>query len=325
MLVRRFSALCAGIALFAATAAQPVYAEDWPTRPVTILAPFAAGGTVDFVARVLAPKLGAELGQSVITENHGGAGGTIATGMLARAKPDGYTLMVHHMGMTFSAALYDRLPYDTARDIMPVAYIGATPNVLVVTKKLPVQSMEDFLKLARSKPGSVTYGSGGIGSAGHLPMVVLEADTKTKMTHVPYKGSGPAINDLISGQIQAMLLTIPAVIPFLNSGMVRPIATSGKQRSPALPNVPTIAESGVANFDYAPWYGFFAPVGTPPAVVQKLYAAINKVLADPDIVAKLSKQGIEVKAMPREEFAGIVNADVAKWGKTIKALNIRAQ
>jgi tripartite-type tricarboxylate transporter receptor subunit TctC len=324
MSVRRFSAFCAGISLFAGIAFQPAHADDWPTKPVTVLLPFAAGGTVDFVARILAPKLGTALNQSIIIENHGGAGGTIATGMLARAKPDGYTLMIDHLGLTFSAALYDHLPYDTARDILPLAYIGATPNVLVVTKNLPVKSMKDFLELAKSKPGSVTYGSGGVGSAGHLPMVVLESDTGVKMTHVPYKGSGPAINDLVTGRIQAMLLTIPAVMPFINSGMVRPIATSGKQRTPALPNVPTIAESGVKNFDYAPWYGFFAPAGTPPEVVRKLHDTINEALSDPDIVAKLGKQGIEVKTMPREEFVRIVNADIVKWGKTIKAMNIHA-
>jgi tripartite-type tricarboxylate transporter receptor subunit TctC len=324
MFAHRLCALCGGILMFAA-AAQTVHAQEWPTRTVTIVAPFTAGGTVDFVARTLAQKLGAELGQGFITENLAGAGGTSGTGKLARAKPDGYTLMVHNMSLTFSAALYAHLPYDTARDILPVAYIGATPNVLVVTNNLPVQSMQDFLKLAKAKPGSITYGSGGVGSAGHLPMVLLEADTKTKLTHVPYKGNSVAVSDLISGQIQAMLLTIPAVMPFLESGRVRSIATSGKQRSPALPNVPTMAESGVADFDYAPWYGLFAPAGTPAAVVQRLHGAVTKALADPDVVARLSKQGIEVKAMSREEFAGIVNADLAKWGKTVKTLNIHAE
>ncbi|MGN6388577.1 MAG: Bug family tripartite tricarboxylate transporter substrate binding protein [Burkholderiaceae bacterium] len=325
MATLKLSAFCAGLALCAAIAAPAARAADWPTRPVTILAPFAAGGTVDFVARALAPKLNQELGQNFIVENRGGAGGTIASAMLAHAKPDGYTVMIHHMGLAFSPALYKHLSYDTAHDILPVAYIGATPNVLVVTKSLPVKTMDDFLKLAKAKPDSINYGSGGVGSAGHLPMAVLGADTGVQMSHVPYKGSGPAITDLVSGQIQAMLLTIPAIMPFINSGMVRPIATSGKKRSPALPNLPTMEESGVKGFEYAPWYGLFMPAGTPADVVQKMHDAINQALADPAVVDKLAKQGIEVSPMTTEQFASIVNADVAKWGKTIKTLGIAAQ
>ncbi|MGO4329930.1 Bug family tripartite tricarboxylate transporter substrate binding protein [Cupriavidus sp. 2TAF22] len=325
MSIRKFSVLCAGMSLVAATAAVPARAADWPAKPVTILAPFAAGGTVDLVARVLAVKLGRELGQPFVVDNRGGAGGTIATAMLARAAPDGYTVMIHHMGLVFSDSLYSHLPYDTRRDILPVAYIGATPNVLVVTKTLPVKTMDDFLALAKARPGSINYGSGGIGSAGHLPMAVLGMMTGVKLQHVPYKGSGPALTELVSGQIQSMLLTIPAVMPFIASDMVRPIATSGKKRSPALPNLPTMEEAGIKGFEYAPWYGFFAPAGTPPAVVQKLHEAVGKVLRDPEVVAKLSREGIEVEAMSRERFAGIVEADTQRWGKTIRQLGIKAQ
>jgi tripartite-type tricarboxylate transporter receptor subunit TctC len=325
MSVRKLSVLCAGLSLVAATVPQPARATDWPAKPVTILAPFAAGGTVDLVARVMALKLGRELGQPFVVDNRGGAGGTIATGMLARAAPDGYTVMIHHMGLAFSDSLYRRLPYDTKRDILPVAYIGSTPNVLVVTKTLPVKTMDDFLALARGTPGAINYGSGGVGSAGHLPMAVLGMMTGAKLQHVPYKGSGPALTELVSGQIQAMLLTIPAVMPFINSDMVRPIATSGKKRSPALPDLPTMEEAGIKGFDYAPWYGFFAPAGTPPAVVQKLHDAVDKVLRDPEVATRLGREGIEVEPMPRERFVGIVNADIERWGKTIKQLGIKAQ
>ncbi|KDP87427.1 hypothetical protein CF70_001295 [Cupriavidus sp. SK-3] len=325
MSIRKLSVLGAALSLLAAITAAPARAGDWPAKPVTILAPFAAGGTVDLVARVLAVKLGRELGQPFVVDNRGGAGGTIATAMLARAAPDGYTLMIHHMGLAFSDSLYSHLPYDTKSDILPVAYIGATPNVLVVTKTLPVKTMDDFLALAKAKPGSINYGSGGIGSAGHLPMAVLGMMTGTQLQHVPYKGSGPALTELVSGQIQSMLLTIPAVMPFINSDMVRPIATSGKKRSPALPNLPTMEEAGIKGFEYAPWYGFFAPAGTPPAVVQKLHDAVGKILRDPEVVAKLSHEGIEVEAMPRERFASIVDADRVRWGKTIKQLGIKTQ
>jgi tripartite-type tricarboxylate transporter receptor subunit TctC len=312
-------------ALGLAAAARAVQAAEYPTRPVTVLAPFAAGGTVDIVSRIVCQKLSQELGQSFIVENKGGAGGTIATGMLARAAPDGYTLMVHHQGLAFNASLYDDLPFDTARDVMPLAYIGATPNVLVVTNSMPVSTVAEFLALARKSPGTINYGSGGIGSAGHLAMEVLQASTNVKLQHVPYKGSGPAITDLMAGQIQAMLLTIPAVMPYIQAGKLKAIATSGSRRTPALPQLPTLNEAGVKGFDYAPWYGFFAPAGLPPAVVARLHTAINNVLSDPEVVKTLGQEGLEVQTMSREQFAGIVTADIAQWGKTIRTLGIKGK
>lgn len=302
------------------TLAQP---EEYPTKPITVLAPFAAGGTVDIVARLLGQKIGTLLKQPMLVENRGGAGGTIATGMLARAAPDGYTLMLHHMGLAFNASLYDKLPFDTARDVIPVAYAGATPNVLVVTPSLPINSVAEFLAYAKAKPDAINYGSGGRGSAGHLPMEVLQSVTGIRLTHVPYKGSGPAISDLMSGQIQAMLLTIPAVLQQVQAGRLRAIATSGLKRTPALPNVPTLDEAGVKGFNYAPWYGYFAPRGTPVAILDRLHATINKALQDPEIATKLAFQGLEVEAMTRQQFADIVVRDTAVWGKTIQALGIK--
>ncbi len=302
------------------TLAQP---EEYPTKPITVLAPFAAGGTVDIVTRLLGQKIGTLLKQPMLVENRGGAGGTIATGMLARATPDGYTLMLHHMGLAFNASLYDKLPFDTARDVIPVAYAGATPNVLVVTPSLPINSVAEFLAYAKAKPEAINYGSGGRGSAGHLPMEVLQSVTGIRLTHVPYKGSGPAISDLMSGQIQAMLLTIPAVLQQVQAGRLRAIATSGLKRTPALPNVPTLDEAGVKGFNYAPWYGYFAPRGTPVAILDRLHATINKALQDPDIANKLALQGLEVEAMTRQQFSDIVVRDTAVWGKTIQALGIK--
>jgi len=311
------AALCAAFS-FAALA------QEWPARNVTILVPFAAGGTVDIIARTVGQRLTTELGKTFIVDNRGGAGGSIATTAMVRSTPDGHTLLFHHEGLVFNAALYD-LPYDTARDVIPVAYIGATPNVLVVNKNVPVKSVHDFLALARAKPGSINYGSGGVGSAGHLPLELLQSMAGLKMQHVPYKGSGPAIADLIGGQIQAMLLTIPAVMPYIEAGTLRAIATSGRKRSPALPSLPTLAEAGVTGFDYAPWYGVFAPAGTPPAVVQKIHDAVNKVISEPDIRDKLAKQGLEVSPMTREEFAALVTADLPRWAQVIKALGIKGE
>jgi tripartite-type tricarboxylate transporter receptor subunit TctC len=187
-----------------------------------------------------------------------------------------------------------------------------------------VKTVGEFLAYARAHPKAINYGSGGVGSAGHVSMEVLQAATGVQLTHVPYKGSGPAIIDLIAGQIQAMLLTIPAVMSFIQSGQVRAIATSGRERSPALADLPTIAEAGVKGFEYEPWYGFFAPSGTPFAVVDKLHDAVNKTLKDADVAAKLAQQGLEVRPMTREQFAQIVSRDIANWGTTIKKLGLRA-
>lgn len=302
--------------------ALPLAAQDWPAKTVTLEVPFAAGGTVDIVARTIGQRLSAQAGQSFVVENRGGAGGTIATGVVAHAAADGHMLLFHHMGLAFNATLYKQLPYDPDKDIVPVALIGATPNVLVVNKSLPVHSVREFLDYAKSKPGAIAYGSGGVGSAGHLPMELLHSMTGVDLVHVPYKGSGPAITDLLGGQIQAMLLTIPAVMPYVASGKLRAIATSGRERSPALPDLPTLEEEGVKGFEYAPWYGVFAPGGTPPAVLDRIHDAVNKVLGDPEVAKQLGSQGLEVHPVSRAEFARMVREDTARWAGIIRKLGL---
>ena len=290
-----------------------------------MLVPFAAGGTADIVARLLGAKLAEEMGQPFVVENKGGAGGTIAAAMLAKSPGDGYTLMMMHQGLAFNASLYSDLPYDTLRDLAPIAHVGATPNALVVTDALPVKTVQEFLAYARSNPGGIAYGSGGIGSAGHLSVELLQSLTGTKLTHVPYKGSGPAITDLISGQIQAMLLTMPAVMPYIKGGKVRAIATSGALRSPALPGLPTIAEAGVPGYEYMPWYGMFGPGTLPGELTARLNSAVNRALADAGVREKLAQQGLEVRSMTSEQFAGILRTDVARWGKIIRELGVRGE
>lgn len=318
-IIRALAALGA-LALTVAALAAPV---DWPNKTVRIIAPFPAGGTVDIVARTIGQRLRDELHQSFIVDNRGGAGGSLGTAVMAHAAPDGYTIMVNHMGLAFNATLYDNLSYDTLRDVLPVAYVGATPNVLVVTKNFPAKTVAEFLALARAKPGMINYGSGGVGSAGHLPMELLQSATAIKLVHVPYKGNGPALIDLISGQIQVMLATIPAVMPYITSGQLRPLATSGSHRSTALPDIPTLDEAGVKGFDYQPWYAFFAPGGTPPAIADKLHDAINTALEDPAIAKKLAQEGLDVHPMSRQQFADVVRADVTKWAAVIKTLGIK--
>jgi tripartite-type tricarboxylate transporter receptor subunit TctC len=306
-------------------AAAQALAQSYPTRPVRMLVPFAPGGTADIVSRLVGARLAEDLGQPVLVENRGGAGGTIATALLAKSPADGYTLMTMHQGLAFNAALYSDLPYDTLQDLAPIAYLGATPNVLVVTNALPVRTLGEFLDYARRNPGRIAYGSGGVGSAGHLPVELLQSVTGTRLTHVPYKGSGPALTDLVGGQIQAMVATMPAAMPFVKSGKVRAIATSGAQRSPALPELPTLAEAGVTGYEYMPWYGIFAPAALPQPIAARLSGAAAKAISERQVRERLAQQGIEYREMTREQFAELVRADVAKWGKFIRDAGVRAE
>jgi tripartite-type tricarboxylate transporter receptor subunit TctC len=290
-----------------------------------MLVPFSAGGTVDIVARLLGAKLSADLGQPFVVENKGGAGGTIAAAMLAKSPGDGYTLMMMSQALAYSASLYPDLPYDTLRDLAPIAYVGATPNALVVTNSLPVRTVQEFLAYARANPGSIAYGSAGIGSAGHLAVELLQSLTGIRLTHVPYKGNAPALTDLISGQIQTMLLTMPSVMSQVKGDKVRALATSGARRSPALPDLPTIAEAGVPGYEYTPWYGMFGPGTLAGEPTARLNSAVNRALADAGVREKLAQQGLEVQSMTSEQFTGIVRADVARWGKIIRELGVRGE
>jgi tripartite-type tricarboxylate transporter receptor subunit TctC len=321
----RWPAALAAAALLHLGGLDAAHAADdaWPTKPITMLIPYAPGGTTDIIGRVLGDKVGRILGQSVVSDNRGGAGGTIAGGMLARSAPDGYTIMLEHIGFAFNASLYDHLSYDPGRDITPVAYVGQTPNVLVVSNAMPVHNIKEFLAYARAHPGGVNYGSGGVGSAGHLPMEWLQSKENLKLTHIPYKGSGPALTDLMSGRIDAMLLTIPAVLPYIRSGQVRPLATSGAARAASLPDLPTMQEAGIKGFDYEPWYGVFVRTGVPPAIVARLHNAINQALQDPETQKKMLEQGLAVQAYSQQKFQQTVRDDTARWKEIISSLHIK--
>jgi len=306
-------------------AAGSAFAQGYPARPVRVLVPFSAGGTVDIVARIVGAKLASDLGQPFLVENKPGAGGTIAAAQLAKSPGDGYTLMMMSQALAYSASLYPELPYDTLRDLAPVAFVGATPNALVVTHLLPVRTVQEFLAYARANPGRIAYGSAGVGSAGHLAVELLQSLTGTRLTHVPYKGNAPVLTDLIGGQIQVSLLTMPSVMPYVKGGKVRALATSGSRRSPALPEVPTIAEAGVPGYEYTPWYGMFGPGTLPKEQIARLNAAVNKALAEAGLGEKLAQQGLEVHAMASDQFREIVRGDVARWGKIIRELGIRGE
>lgn len=291
--------------------------------PITMLVPFSAGGTVDIVARVVAQQLTKDTGASVIVENRVGAGGAIATAIAARAKPNGQTILVHHQGIVYSSFLVDNLPYDLKRDLTPVATVGVTPNVLLVPADSHIKTMADFISAAKANPRKLNYGSAGLGSNAHLAMEVLQVAAGIKLTHVPYKGMPQAIADVAGGQIQAVLTTIPAALTFIHGGRVRGIATSGLKRSSALPDLPTIDESGVKGFEYQPWYGFFAPAGTPDAVLEKLSKSILDAVNKPEIAKKFSFEGMEVRPLGRTQFVAVFDDDIKKWGNTIKAAGLK--
>jgi tripartite-type tricarboxylate transporter receptor subunit TctC len=321
-LVTRALALSVVLAL---TIQAPVSAAEWPTKPVTIIDPYSAGGTTDFIARVLAKHLSERLGQTFIVENRGGAGSTIGTARMAQSDADGHTLLINNMSIAFSKALYPSLPYDTEKDIAPVALIGSTPTVLATAKSVKADSVEDLISMAKTDPGSLNFGSAGIGSTGHMAMVALQRAADIEIQHIPYKGAGQALTDLIGGRILIMMNTITPMVPNVKAGSIRGLASSGKSRSLALPNVPTVSESGLPGFSYAPWFAFFAPGDTPPDVVEKIHAAIYEAVSDPKVSAKLSQQGIELERASVEEFKARYLSDIKEWTTTINELGIKLQ
>ncbi len=307
-----------GLAL--ATAGAAARAQS---GPISVLVPFSAGGAVDIVARVMSQQLTRDLGVAVLVDNRTGAAGTIATALVAKARPDGNTLLAFHQGITYNAALYDNLPFDTRRDLAPVAIVGVTGNVLVVPASAPFKTMAQFVAYARAHPGELNYGSAGVGSNGHLAMELLQSAAHIKLTHVPYKGMSQAIADAAGGQIQAVLTTIPAAMPFIQGRRVTPLGTSGLKRAPTLPEVPTIDESGIKGFEYQPWYGFLAPAGTPEPVLERLSKAIVDSARSPDIVKKFAQEGLDVDPVGRKEFAPLFEKDLQRWGEVIHRLGIK--
>jgi len=300
-------------------------AKAYPAKPVRFIVPFAPGGTTDIVARFIGQKLSEDLGQPVIIDNRGGAGGTIGTDMLAIALPDGYTIMLNHVGLAYNVSLYDRLPYDTLRDLAPLSLVGTTPNVLVANNAFKVRSAKELVDLARAKPDQVSYGSGGVGSSGHLAVEMLQQVAKVKFLHVPYKGAGPALTDTVSGQVQFMITTMPAVVNHVKSGRLHALAVSGTKRSPAMPDLPTVGEGGVPGYDYTTWYGILAPAGLPKPLGARLLQAVHTAVASRDLRDRLMQNGMEPEVNTPERFSALIKSDITKWGKIIRTAGIKGE
>ena len=311
--------------LLAAVAAAPraVAAEDYPSRPVRIIAPFGAGGPTDVFSRIVADELQRALHQAFVIENRPGAGTTIGTDVVAHSAPDGYTLLMVSATQCVNETLFPHKHYKLMQDLAAVAPLIDSDLVLVVHPSVPVKTLAELLALARAKPGTLNYGSSGPGSNYHMAAELLRHLTGINIVHVPYKGSTGARNDIISGNIQLLFDSVPTMAPLIKAGMVRALGTSGKTRSPILPEVPTIAEAGVAGFQASLWVGFMVPAATPQPVVDKLNTEIAKILSRPDIKASWEKQGATPVVMPPAEFKKFMDAEVVKWAGIIQANHIK--
>jgi len=299
--------------------------QAYPTRPVRIVVPFAPGGPNDIIARLVAQKLSETWGQPFLVENRAGAGGNIGTDFVAKSAPDGYTLLSAGPGSLIINPLMGKVPYDTARDFAPVTLMARAPNALVAHPSLPVHSVKELIALARARPGAINYGSGGNGSTPHLSAALFAAMAGVVLTHVPYKGTAPATADLIGGQVQIAFLGIPAVLPQLKSGKLRVLAVTGLRRSPELPDVPTVDESGVPGYQVSPWYGLLAPAGTPRAIVARLSAESAKIVRAPEMRERLAAQGAEAGGSTPEEYAAAIRADTATWTSVIARAGLRTE
>ena len=321
MLKTRTAAMLACAALATPAFAQPVY----PSKPVRIISIFAPGGGNDVICRLVAQQLTERLKQQVIVENRVGANGIVGTEVVARAAPDGYTFTLIPSGHTVNASMYKKLPFDSLKDFTPITLAGSGPLVLAVHPSLPLKNVKDLIALAKSRPGQLTYVSSGIGASGHLAGALFDTMTGTKMEHIPYKGMSLAVSDLMGGQVSMTFGTSLSVIPHVRTGRLRALAVTGAQRSPALPGLPTIAESGVLGYEAGLWYGFVGPARMPPEIVQRLNAEIVAILAQPDTREKLASQGLDARSSTPDEFARVLAADIVRWAEVVQKLGLRAE
>jgi tripartite-type tricarboxylate transporter receptor subunit TctC len=294
-------------------------AQSYPVKPVKTIVPFPAGGTTDILGRIVAQKLSERLGQQFIIDNRGGAGGNIGADAVAKSAPDGYTLLVGTVGTNaINASLYAKMPYDTARDFAPVGLIAAVPNVLVVHPAVPAKSVKELIDLLKSKPGEFNFASSGNGTSIHLSGELFKTMTGVSMNHIPYKGSAPALTDLIGGQVQLMFDNLPSSIPHIKAGRLRALAVTSAKRSAALPDIPTIAEAAVPGFDASSWFALFAPAGTPKEIVMKLNSELNAILQLADVREKFAAQGAEPTEFNPEQFTAFTQGEQAKWARVVR-------
>ena len=293
--------------------------RPYPERPIRLIVPYPAGGGVDIVARAISGSLGERLGQSIVVDNRPGAGSVIGVDLAAKAQADGHTLLFVNLAYAVNATLIPKLPYDPLRDLFAVSLLGTQPHVLVAHPSLPAKNARELIALAKTRPGELAYGSGGNGSGAHVSGEMLKMLAKINLTHIPYKGVGPAQIDLLAGQIQLVFAGVPSVVPYVKGGRLRALGITGPKRVVTFPEVPTIAESGVANFDVTMWYGVLAAAGTPQALVMKLHSAVNRALRSPDLNERLLAEGSEPSGILPDEFSAFIKSELARWAPVIRA------
>ena len=303
----------------------PVFAQAYPSKPVRIISPFAPGGGNDTICRIIAPRLGENLKQQVIIDSRPGANGIVGTEVAARSAPDGYTIILIPSGHAVNASLYKKLPYDSIKDFTPITLVATSPLILVMHPTVPVKNVKELIAFARARPGQLTYSSAGVGASAHLAGALFETMTGTKMVHVPYKGSALALTDLIGGQVSLSFSTSASAMPHVRSGRLRALAGTGATRSPALPDLPTVAESGAPGYEASLWYGFVGPARMPAEIVQRLNSEIVAVLKLPEVRDRLANEGVEARSTTPEEFAKLLMSDLKRWANVIARAGVRVE
>jgi len=312
--------------LLCALACAPIAARAQSARPLRIIVPFTPGGSTDILARAIAPKLGAALGQNVIVENRPGAGGSLGAAEAAKSEPDGSTLLMGHIGtLAVNPSIYPKLPYDPVKSFVPVAYVARVPNVLAVSVASPIKTLKDLVEAARARPGALSYSSGGNGSAAHITFEYLKLKAGLFMLHIPYRGTAASVTDVIAGQVSCTFTGAPAVLPLVRSGRLRALAVSSSQRLSVAPEVPTVAESGYPGFEADQWYGLVAPAGTPPALVARLNAEVNTALAMLDVAQQLAVEGAVAVPGTPAAFGDLIRREIPRWAAVVKVGNIKPE
>ena len=317
--------LPAVVAVVVALAAQAALAQSWPAKPIRLVVPFAPGGSSEIIARSLAAQLSTSLGQQVYVDNRPGGAGNVAMEEVKRAAPDGYTMILGHVGvLAVNPALFGKsLPYDPAKDFIPVSLVATVPNVIAVNPDLPVTTLADLVRKAKAEPSKLNYGSAGNGSAGHLAMEYFKSQAKVDIVHVPYKGTGPMLTDLMGGQTQMTFNGVPPIIGQIKGGKLRPIAVGSSKRVPSLPDVPTIAESGYPGFETSQWYGILLPAGTPAPIVERLHREIVAALAKPDTTRRIVEDGGVAVGNSPAEFAALIVREEKRWGEVVRNAGVK--
>jgi tripartite-type tricarboxylate transporter receptor subunit TctC len=299
------------------------HAQQYPVKPVRYISPYPAGGGNDTLLRILADKVGEQIGQRVIVDNRPGANTIVGTELMVKSPPDGYTFLLIPNTFATNPAFYPKLPYDTTKDVAPVAQVAQSPQMIVAHPSFPAKTMKELLAMAKAKPGALTYGTSGNGSIGHLAGLLLTSMTGVQLTHVAYKGTAPAVNELVGGHIPLMVSSMISTLPQVRSGKLKIIALTTAKRAKALPDVPTIAESGVPGYDATLWYGILAPARTPEALIKRMNAELGTALRSPDVVEKLSTQAVEPHHTSPEQFGVLIRNELGKWDKVIRASGVK--